>query len=110
MKKAMTLVLSVLLLAGIAACGAAGAQPSDTPAPTGTAQAQNFTGKVQENKLFMITLEDDAGNAYVFGTEAIGEAAMNGFKAGDQVTVTYTGDLSEVGGLLEATSIEKAAD
>ncbi|MCB6366866.1 hypothetical protein LI291_11855 [Intestinibacillus massiliensis] len=88
MKKLAQPLISLLLACSLAACG--------------KAAEHTFTGTLEENKGSMITVAKD-GDSYVFGTDGITISA----KDGDTVTVTYTGDIEEVGALLDATKVEK---
>jgi hypothetical protein len=66
-----------------------------------------ITGKIEEIKDFMFTIENDQGTyAMTFDTAPEGLADV---KEGDQVTVTYTGELSEVDAFTGTIiSVEKA--
>lgn len=109
MKKLLILLLAALLVA-VAACGGAGAAtsqpPTASPSSEPAAEEQTYTGILEEDKGFMITVGPEAkdGESYVFGTDGVTVDA----KAGDKVTVTYTGDINETGALLNATKVALA--
>ena len=71
------------------------------------AKTEVITGKIEEIKDFMFTIENDQGTyAMTFDTAPEGLADV---KEGDQVTVTYTGELSEVDAFTGTIiSVEKA--
>ncbi len=71
------------------------------------AKTEVITGKIEEIKDFMFTIESDQGTyAMTFDTAPEGLADV---KEGDQVTVTYTGELSEVDAFTGTiVSVEKA--
>lgn len=104
MKKLIPLFLTLLLLTATA-CSSRNATPSQAPT-TSPSNPQTYTGILEENKGFMITVapenKKDDTVSYVFGTDGITVDA----KVGNKVTITYTGDINEVGGLLEATKVE----
>ena len=85
------LVLAAVLLSGTG-CGA---KQADT-----AQDQQTLTGTLDEVKDFMFVVTDDQNSAYVFpaeeGDTRPGRADLS---AGDRVTVTYTGTLSELDGL-----------
>lgn len=56
---------------------------------------QTVTGTIDEIKDFMFIVTDDSGNSYEFSFETKPDGLDN-VQAGDQVKVTYTGELSEV--------------
>ena len=110
MKKYIPLLLALLLLT-TAACSAHSAppQPSATPSSSDASpDAQTYTGILEEDKGFMIIVapedEDKEGHSdsYVFGTGGITVDA----KVGDKIIVTYTGDINDIDGSLEATKVE----
>ncbi len=71
------------------------------------AKTEVITGKIEEIKDFMFTIESDQGTyAMTFDTAPEG---LSDVKEGDQVTVTYTGELSEVDAFTGTIiSVEKA--
>ena len=85
------LVLAAVLLVGTA-CGAKQADAAQ--------DQQTLTGTLDEVKSFMFVVTDDQNSAYVFPTEE-GDTppGLADVSAGDRVTVTYTGTLSELDGL-----------
>ena len=56
---------------------------------------QTVTGTIDEIKDFMFIVTDDSGNSYEFSFDTKPDGLDN-VQAGDQVKVTYTGELSEV--------------
>ena len=107
-------LIAILMMTAALASGC-GAKASDTTT-TATTQAASqeaeaktevITGKIEEIKDFMFTIENDQGTyAMTFDTAPEGLADV---KEGDQVTVTYTGELSEVDAFTGTIiSVEKA--
>lgn len=81
---------------------------SMTDAPDASEES-SITGTLDEIKDFMFILTDDNGTSYVFGFEGEKPQGLDGMTAGDKVTVTYTGTLSEVDSFTGTIiSIEKA--
>lgn len=74
-----------------AAATALTAAPNRTKLP----EEKSLTGTLDEVKDFMFVVTDDSGVSYSLTLEG-GEATLDGLAAGDRVTVTYTGVLSEV--------------
>ena len=70
-------------------------------------KTESVTGKIEEIKDFMFTIESDKGTyAMAFDTAPEG---LSDVKEGDEVTVTYTGELSEVDAFTGTIiSVEKA--
>ena len=67
-----------------------------------------ITGKIEEIKDFMFTIESNKGTyAMTFDTAPEG---LSDVKEGDQVTVTYTGELSEVDAFTGSIISVKKAD
>lgn len=54
-----------------------------------------ISGTIDEIKDFMFVVTDDDGNSYEFSYDKKPEG-IDQAKAGDRVTVTYTGEISEV--------------
>lgn len=85
------LILAAVLLIGTG-CGAKQADAAE--------EQQTLTGTLDEVKSFMFVVTDDQGSAYVFSTEEDSTPpGLADVSAGDRVTVTYTGTLSELDGL-----------
>ena len=129
MKKIVMIILAAGLLFGAAACQskedkttptpeATSSMPEATPAdkpettePTMAPEAKQgeektITGKINDIKNVMFIL-DDGKDAYVFPIDE--NFKMEGIKDGDQVTVTYTGELSVTGDTEFTTvKVEKA--
>lgn len=102
MKKTMILVAALLLLTVLAAgCGSQ---------KTEEAQEKTLTGTLDEVKDFMFVVTDEEDRSYAFPFEDSKKpAGLGDLSLGDRVTVTYTGELSEVAPLVgEILSVEKS--
>lgn len=103
MKKIVMIILAAGLLFGAAACQSKEDKttPADKPetaeptrAPEGKqGEEKTITGKISDIKNVMFIL-DDGKEAYVFPIDE--NFKMDGIKDGDQVRVTYTGELSVI--------------
>lgn len=115
MKKFAVLLVSLMLLVGLTACGEK-SNPADMDDPKPQEEVQKeasntFTGIIEDKTDTMIVVgSEDGTESYIFdiGEGVICEAAVK-----DLVTVTYTGDLSKFdpsgnGEVLVATQIEMA--
>lgn len=60
------------------------------------ADQSTFTGTLGEVKDFMFDVTDEQGTCYSFAFEGEQPAGLADVKTGDLVTVTYTGEVSEV--------------
>lgn len=70
-------------------------------------KTESVTGKIEEIKDFMFTIESDKGTYAM--TFDIAPEGLSDVKEGDEVTVTYTGELSEVDAFTGTIiSVEKA--
>ena len=87
--------------------GASQTETTQAASQEAEAKTEVITGKIEEIKDFMFTIENDQGTyAMTFDTAQEGLADV---KEGDQVTVTYTGELSEVDAFTGTIiSVEKA--
>ena len=96
-KKLLLLGALAALAVFVAGCGAqSGGDGSDGGTEqTQAAEEKSLTGTLDEVKDFMFVVTDDSGVSYSLTLEG-GEATLDGLAAGDRVTVTYTGVLSEV--------------
>ena len=112
MRKIVMIILTAGLLLGTAACQAKEDKPTppltpeaaESPSTSETKQGEEktITGKISDIKNVMFIL--DAGKeAYVFPIDE--NFKMDGIQDGDQVQVTYTGELS-VTGETELTTIK----
>ena len=92
-KKLLLLGALAALVVFVAGCGAqSGGDGSDGGTEQNqAAEEKSLTGTLDE--VFVVT--DDSGVSYSLTLEG-GEATLDGLAAGDRVTVTYTGVLSEV--------------
>lgn len=110
MKKMLTCLLAVLVLLACAGCGS---QSGGTTEPQQEetqqqAEEQTVTGTLDEVKDFMMVITDDQGVSYCLNFEQEPEGLAD-VKAGDRVTVTYDGELSEVDAFTgEILQVEKA--
>lgn len=101
----------ILALVGVmavsSACGKQDNQNGDTgkePTQQNQTTAQDgegvstVTGKIGEIKDFMFVVTDKDGKAYGFSFDQAGEKpeGLSDVVEGDEVTVTYTGEVSEV--------------
>ena len=71
------------------------AEADDKTQTDNTDTEQTVTGTIDEIKDFMFIVTDDSGNSYEFSFDTKPDGLDN-VQAGDQVKVTYTGELSEV--------------
>ena len=71
------------------------AEADDKTQTDNTDTEQTVTGTIDEIKDFMFIVTDDSGNSYEFSFETKPDG-LDDVQAGDQVKVTYTGELSEV--------------
>lgn len=70
-------------------------------------KTESVTGKIEEIKDFMFTIESDKGT-YAMTFDTAPEGLLD-VKEGDEVTVTYTGELNEVDAFTGTIiSVEKA--
>lgn len=96
------MALTLLLSSG---CGAQG-----KPGDTGTsAEAKTMTGILDEVKSFMFVVTDEQGDSYVFPIEDQKPEGLDEQSVGDQVVVTYTGELSVVDAFIGEVHSVKAA-
>lgn len=69
-------------------------QTAETQAPE-TGEQKTLSGTIDEIKDFMFVVTDESGASYEFSFETKPEG-LDSVAAGDKVTVTYTGEISEV--------------
>ena len=121
MKKRNLIAVLMMTAALAAGCGAKADTTTAAPTQAETTQSETIqsesqkteektesvTGKIEEIKDFMFTIESDKGTyAMTFDTAPEG---LSDVKEGDKVTVTYTGELSEVDAFTGTIiSVEKA--
>lgn len=77
------------------------AENTETQTATDTVEAETeektMTGTIEEIKDFMFIVTDKDGNAYEFDFDAdVKPDGLDQVEEGDQVQVTYTGEVSEV--------------
>ena len=92
MAAAMILMLTVMMTG----CGAKGDTASQTTQESQTADASTMSGTLDEVKDFMFVVTDAQGASYAFTFDGEKPAGLDDAKIGDKVTVTYTGEISEV--------------
>lgn len=90
------LAAAVLAVTFVGGCGKqdAATTTQGTEVKESGAQKQ-LTGTIEEVKDFMFIVTDQDGASYEFDFDETPEG-LDGVSAGDQVTVTYTGTVSEV--------------
>ena len=86
----MMVVTMAMAAAMMTGCGAKGDTASQTTQESQTADASTMSGTLDEVKDFMFVVTD----AFTFDGEK--PAGLDDAKIGDKVTVTYTGEISEV--------------
>ncbi len=90
MKKKLFVFVAVLLVCACLAAGCSGGSKKGEEADSST-----VTGVLEEKKDFMFIVTDNDGAAYAFSFDEKPEG-LDDVEAGDTVTVTYTGTISEV--------------
>ena len=98
-------ILGAALLMALTACG--GGKSAATPSPPEESQTaqQSIHGTINQLGDYLILLEDKGEEYRIFD---FGEGLdLTGLEEGDQVTVTYTGDLTEVDPAPVAVDIQK---
>lgn len=83
-------ILTAGIIAGLAVAMAAVVTTGSSKA----AEENIVTGSISDMKDFMFTVEDASGNAYGFAFDKMPEGYET-IKAGDEVVVDYSGDISE---------------
>ncbi len=82
-------------------------EPENTEGAEASEQS-TLTGTLDEVKDFMFVVTDSEGTPYAFPFEGEKPSGLEDLKSGDEVIVTYTGELSEVDNFEgEIISIEK---
>lgn len=106
-KKLITVLMGLMLSAGlIGGCGQTN-NSSESVKPEETAEGKELTGTIDEIKDFMFVVTDKDGTSYGFTFEEKPEGLEN-VSNGDTVTVKYTGTVSEVDPFEgEVISVEK---
>ena len=92
-KKLLLLGALAALVVFVAGCGAQSGGDGSDGGTTMELNSLEVGQSVHEDFMFVVT--DDSGVSYSLTLEG-GEATLDGLAAGDRVTVTYTGVLSEV--------------
>ena len=88
----MMVVTMAMAAAMMTGCGAKGDTASQTTQESQTADASTM----DEVKDFMFVVTDAQGASYAFTFDGEKPAGLDDAKIGDKVTVTYTGEISEV--------------
>ena len=100
---ALLAVLSVLVVSFVACGQKEPVQTTEAPVVTeAEADTATFTGTLEDKKDFMITVVGEDGSAYAFnlnGTPCPAEVSQT-------VTVTYTGDISDIDAQLMVVSVD----
>ncbi len=103
MKKNIGIVLAMVMLSVLFTVGCSGNKEQKET----DADASTVTGVVEEIKDFMFVITDDNQVSYALTFDEKPEG-LDKVSVGDQVTVTYTGTLSEVDAFTgEILSVEK---
>ena len=87
------MMMAAVMMTG---CGAKGDTASQTTQESQTADASTMSGTLDEVKDFMFVVTDAQGASYAFTFDGEKPAGLDDAKIGDKVTVTYTGEISEV--------------
>ena len=97
-KKLLLLGALAALAVFVAGCGAqSGGDGSDGGTEQNqAAEEKSLTGTLDEVKDFMFVVTDAQGASYAFTFDGEKPAGLDDAKIGDKVTVTYTGEISEV--------------
>lgn len=111
MKKAVLIfavILSVSLFAGCGSQKEPAADPAVMEASGEEEEEKTMTGTLDEIKNFMFVLKEGEDTYYAFAFDEKPEG-LDSLKTGDKVTVTYTGEVSEIDAFIgKIISIEKA--
>ena len=107
-KKLITILMGLMLSAGlIGGCGQTN-NSSESVKQEETAEGKELTGTIDEIKDFMFVVTDKNGTSYGFTFEEKPEGLEN-VSNGDTVTIKYTGTISEVDPFEgEVISVEEA--
>ena len=92
MKKMMLSVMLIGLLAGVTACGFGNSNINLNENSDGNS---TISGEVDEIRDYMFVLETGSDRSYAFPVEN-GYLELRGIREDDWVTITYSGELSEV--------------
>ncbi len=100
-KTLMVFACTALLAASLSACGSKPAENTDTGTASSSSSEQQqentLTGSLDEKKNGMFVVTDAEGAAYEFTYDPSDTPkGLDDVAAGDSVTVTYTGTVSEV--------------
>ena len=92
MKKLLLSIVLVGVLGGMTACGNRNSTGDINENPDGNS---TISGEVDEIKDYMFVLETGSDRSYAFPVEN-GYLELRGIREDDWVTITYSGELSEV--------------
>ena len=98
MKKTGIVVLALMMSIGLMACGGKETKQSEgakTESSAAQESAKEIKGSILEVKDFMFSIKTDDGKEYALNFDKAPEG-LSEVKEGDEVTVEYTGELSEV--------------
>ena len=92
MKKLLLSIVLVGVLGGMTACGNRNSTGDINENPDGNS---TISGEIDEIKNYMFVLETGSDRSYAFPIEN-GYLELRGIREDDWVTITYSGELSEV--------------
>ena len=96
-KKVVMMVVTMAMAAAMmTGCGAKGDTASQTTQESQTADASTMSGTLDEVKDFQDTVSTTSGERIILTFDGEKPAGLDDAKIGDKVTVTYTGEISEV--------------
>ena len=115
----MSAVLATMALASACSSGAKEATATSavetkaevaetTKAEAMNADEQELVGTISDIKNVMFNVTDDKGTTYSFTFDAEAPKGLDTVKAGDNVKVTFKGELSEVDPVTDVVSVEAA--
>lgn len=91
LKKILCITALASVLTIISACGKSADIENDVQT-----ESSAFTGTVEEKKDFMLIVADNQNNAYPFTFDDEDDLDLDDIQVGDEVKVTYTGEVSMV--------------
>jgi len=106
----LPIMMAVVIMLAAVGCSSQNntqAEPENTEEAEASEQS-TLTGTLDEIKDFMFVVTDSEGTSYAFPFEGEKPSGLEDLESGDEVIVTYTGELSEVDNFEgEIISIEK---
>jgi len=107
--KKMTLLIGISLLAISFLVGCSSESQQKEGETSQASEGSTLTGTLYEVKDFMFVVTNEDGEFYSFDREGAKPEGLENLKVGDTVTVTYTGELSQVDPFTgDVISVEKA--